>query len=548
MCVTPKPSTPAHSVGRFRKTVPASEQRAKLVQERLAFQAKMQAAGAAQVWQNFSGRIAAVLSGGGARGAYEVGALLAFQDAGLPTHILAGSSVGSINAASYAAHSRTTVGNAESLLASWSDLSPDAVGIEWTNYAWMLTGLIAATAGFVNLIRHALHSRGLILKLHDPALTWLFLGLAGVVVLVFYDQLPYLGYVIRSLMQKNRPKPDRRKAAKSALANVIVWSFVLIIFHSLYIGMALGDLFHYDPKIAALTFGGLIALVVLGARLRTRLNRQIFWLLRLPLRTGLFANFERSRFLRRRISIRSLRASPIRAVFTATDLESGTASFFSNTPREELASDPGVDTRFAFEEVVVPEDLMSAVVASSAIPIVYQPLKVGRRLYIDGAMVTNQPIRPAVRLGADVLFLVMMQPPTIPRSEVKTFIDVGLRSLEILMAQNLATDLKILSTVNAMCERAAAEFGLTPEEVEIDFGTRRYRYVKAFTIRPETALPGMSLDFGRENIRPAILRGYQDACLQVEAFLAYARRARFPNTRRLLRLTPGTPASLGSKR
>ena len=56
-------------------------------------------------------RIAVVLSGGGARGAYEAGALLAFQDAQVPTHILAATSVGSINAADYAARSQTLVGN-----------------------------------------------------------------------------------------------------------------------------------------------------------------------------------------------------------------------------------------------------------------------------------------------------------------------------------------------------------------------------------------------------------------------------------------------------
>src|SRR4051794_10994147 len=42
-------------------------------------------------------RIAVVLSGGGAHGAYEAGALLAFQDAEVPTHILAATSVGAIN-------------------------------------------------------------------------------------------------------------------------------------------------------------------------------------------------------------------------------------------------------------------------------------------------------------------------------------------------------------------------------------------------------------------------------------------------------------------
>ncbi|HLK51966.1 MAG TPA: patatin-like phospholipase family protein, partial [Candidatus Angelobacter sp.] len=44
-------------------------------------------------------RVGVVLSGGGARGAYEAGVLMAFQDAEVPTHVIAATSVGSINAA-----------------------------------------------------------------------------------------------------------------------------------------------------------------------------------------------------------------------------------------------------------------------------------------------------------------------------------------------------------------------------------------------------------------------------------------------------------------
>jgi len=58
---------------------------------------------AEQLWARHSRRVGVVLSGGGARGAYEAGVLLAFQDAKLPTHVIAATSVGSINAAFYAA-------------------------------------------------------------------------------------------------------------------------------------------------------------------------------------------------------------------------------------------------------------------------------------------------------------------------------------------------------------------------------------------------------------------------------------------------------------
>src|SRR5579864_8881355 len=116
-----------------------------LEQTRAEFRGRLQRRTQASGWPlaHFPGRIAVVLSGGGARGAYEAGALLAFQDAAVPTHILAATSVGSVNAASYAAHSSTFVGNAESLVESWSQVTPPAMGIDWSRYILMLAGFVA---------------------------------------------------------------------------------------------------------------------------------------------------------------------------------------------------------------------------------------------------------------------------------------------------------------------------------------------------------------------------------------------------------------------
>lgn len=506
----------------------STDAKAQLREARAALRATIEQAGAERVWQAFSGRIAAVLSGGGARGAYEAGVLLAFQDARLPTHIITATSVGSINAASYAAHSDTLVGNAESLAESWFDLTPPVVGIEWTRYVWMLAGLVAASAGFGNLIGLAFLSRGFTLSLHDPALTWFALGLAGTAVLLLYDRLPYVGYIARNFFRKTSWKPDRRKAAFSIAANLIVWSFLVLVIHSLGLG----------AKQVALGIGGLVLLLALYYLLRTPVGTFLHRLLRLPLRAGLFANFERGRLLRQRISNDRLRGSPIRVVFTATDLEAGVVRFFCNQPAGQLASDRGADARFVAQELTTTEDLIRAVIASSALPIVYEPITLAGRLYADGGIVANQPIRPAIRLGADVLFLVMMQSPSGHRGEVRTFLDVGLRALDILMLQNLLTDLKILTGVNAVCERAAAELSIRPEEVEVDLGTRRYRYVKAFTICPATPVAGTVLDFGAEATGLAILQGYRDACAQIETFLAYARQSRFGQPRRLLRFAP----------
>lgn len=515
----------------------ALEAKSQLIEIRTSFRAQMEQAGASEVWRRFSGTIGVVLPGGGARGAYEAGVLLAFQDAALPTHLITATSVGSINAAGFAAHSETLIGNAEPLINTWFDLNPTAVGIEWTRYAWVLAGLIAASAGFGNLVRYELTLRGFALHLHDPALTWFALGLAGTAVLLFYDHLPYLAYIIRNVFHRTSWEPDRRKAALSLLGNLVVWGFVGLAIHSVHVHARFKEFSRSHPvaTVAAIIVTGLLA--VLRYVLRDPLSLWLHRFLRLPLRAGLFANFERGRLLRKRISAERLRASPIRVVFTVTDLEAGAVRYFSNARPDLLAVAPGADARFVAEEVSTPDDLLRAVIASSALPIIYEPIALGGKLYTDGAIAT-QPLRPAIRLGADVLFVVIMDPPQSPRSETKTFVDIGLRSLDILMSQNLVNDLRIFRDINAACERAAAENSVRPEEVEMDLGTRRFRYLKVFMIRPETPLPGTVLEFASSAIGADILRGYRDACAQIESFLAYARQNNFGQPKRILRFAP----------
>jgi len=511
------------------RPVPGTTTSEQLAHARAEFRARLERESALEAWKGFRGRIAIALCGGGTRGAYQAGALLAFQDAQLPSHIIAATSVGSINAAGYAGNSDTLVGNAEEVVHHWLELTPTLVGIEWTRFAWMLGGLIAFWAGAGNLLYVVLsqHGYALALALHHPRLTWSLLGLAGLAVLLLYDQLPYVTFVARSLLTGRVRKIQRRKAVLSVLANSVVLGFLLAMLAELdFVGHFLA-LVRLYPAVAA----GLVLLVagllVMRKWWRMPLSGLMHKLLRLPLRPGLFPNYERARFIRERLDEKKLRASPMRVIFSATDLESGDPVFFSNTPAERLAAEPGADAEFIRSLVVETPDLVGAVVASSALPLAFEPMVLHGRLNADGGLCANQPLRPAVRLGADVVFLVMMDAMRGKRKTLKTFVDVGLSAVDILMRQTLVNDLRIASHFNTTCERAAQKAGLHPEEIEIVLGTRRYRYIKAFPICPEESLPGSALDFNEERTRQAILQGYLDARAQILAFLAYARDSRF---------------------
>ncbi len=496
----------------------------------------MAQAGAARVFAGFGGRVGVVLSGGGARGAYEAGALLAFQDAELPTHLVTATSIGAINAASFVAYGKGLVGNAERLIVNWRALTPGVLGIEWTRYGWMLVGLIACSAGIGNLLAYLATLIGIDIHLHSPAAAWIALALGGASLLLFYPQLPYLHFVIRRWLARDRWEPDRPRLRASLIANVLVAGFVLVFAFSLHLHTTLTTLLVRSPLVL---LGIIVALALLRIWQRRigagKLSRMWERLLRIPLTPGLFKNFERMRYMRTEIPTAPIAASPIRLVITATDIKAGRPRYFTNAAPADLGADPGVDRDFVAREVVQAEDILPAVIASSALPIAFEPLWVDGRLLADGAIVGNQPIRPALRLGADVLFIVLLTPPrTAAPASGNTFVDVGIRALDILIHQNLRVDLQTAQEVNDLCENTARQVGLAPESIIISLGRRRFRYVRVFTIRPAGPLHAGILDFGNRATGDMLLQGYRDAATQIREFLAYAPETRFGGPRRVL--------------
>ena len=491
----------------------------------------------------FSSRNGVVLSGGGARGAYEAGVLMAFQDAQVPTHIITATSVGSINAASYAAEADGLIGRAEPLVNAWLELTPATLGIDWSRYIFLLTGLIAASAGIGNFLWQWMKERGIYLHAHHPKVTWLALAAAGGTILLFSDKLSYIGYVLLNYFRKRRWEPDRRKAWISLGGNLLVWGFVIVflVFTHIHLPVNGGHIYEFRAPwlvpVALLLGWGLYKL------LQNQLSKLSHLFLRMPLRTGLFPNFDRIKFLRARIPQKKLKRSRIRVIMTATDLTCGAARYFSNKPVEVLARDPGVSEEFIRREVEKPQDLVLAAVASSAYTFAYEAVEMDGRLWTDGGIVTNQPVLPALRLGADVLFLVLIAPlkGDDQTGQVKTFLDVGVHAVDILISKNFKSDVAMLTNVNRLCTMYAAEMGVKPEQLELEIGKQTYRYVKFFNIAPEESLPAGALDFDAEIVRPVIVQGYRDACKTIEEYLQYeiARPAR--ESRRVVALAAERP-------
>ncbi|HVI78747.1 MAG TPA: patatin-like phospholipase family protein [Candidatus Acidoferrum sp.] len=461
------------------------------------------------------------MSGGGARGAYEAGVLLALQDAGVPTHILTSSSIGAINAASYAGHGRGYVGNAEPLVQGWLQLTPATVGIDWSRYIIVVAGLIAATAGFGNAFADLLHRFGIFIRQDTPLFTWLLLGVAGTTVLYSYTEFSYLFYVLLRAFRRQRWTANKRKVTSSLIANLVVLGFAVWLMMSTHIEFRAVRVFRFSVDTYLWTTAGAVAVLMIWWLFRDRISRLSQKILKSPLDSGLFQNYDRTRFLKERIHQRRLRRSPIRVVMTAAELYTGREKYFVNKRLEELQNDPGADATFIHTHFEYAHDLMRAVVASSAFPMAYEPVKMHGGLWSDGGLVAKQPIIPAIRLGADVVFLIAVEAEKEVVPKIKTFLDVGMRAFDILMSRNVKSDLRVLESVNQICETYAAKVGCRPEQLALEIGDRHYRYLRAFTVRPATPLAATLLDFDGRIVRPAIEQGYRDGTVAVHAFIEY---------------------------
>ncbi len=88
--------------------------------------------------------LAFVLSGGGARGALQVGALRALLEAGIQPDLLVGTSIGAANAAYLAVHGFTQAG-LESLMATWHEAA--AANLVSANALWLTARFLFNRAG-----------------------------------------------------------------------------------------------------------------------------------------------------------------------------------------------------------------------------------------------------------------------------------------------------------------------------------------------------------------------------------------------------------------
>lgn len=442
-------------------------------------------------------RPALVLSGGGAMGAYAVGVLQTLEAAGVRPAILTGVSVGAITAVAWTADDFRT----GPLTRVWSKLTASGIGLHWNAMALRLFGAFVMTLGVIEAVLTLAGSSELsvarLVRRSDgdgvtstilDMLMWLLVGVIGWgVTRVSRDADEWL-----------------HRVGSSADPGLVQ--------RALGMALVLGVTVHLATWITGAPwphrFSATLLLVLAAVWSVNRAGPFGTWarglLLRLLPETGgrgVWRGGGRRRLLERLVAQgdpRRLVSEDPHLILLAVALDSGRLAHFTNWASPTAEFKAHIE-RYLGEVVPLqkPEELILAAVASSAIPVVFEPVSIRGRSFVDAGGFTNQPIHAVMADGADAVIVVLVSPrhgPRPPERELHVG-DVMGRVLELADWRDLQSEL----------------LGLPPEWLESGSPAR------LVVIQPEAALTGGLLGFDTAYAAELMRLGAEDAWQALDA-------------------------------
>lgn len=436
-----------------------------------------------------------VLAGGGALGAYEVGVLKVLTEIGLEPAVVAGTSAGAINAVGWVAHGFRTA----ALERTWMRVRPTTIGMRWGTIALRGAGGLITGIGLLLAILTLLGSPEITLSRRF----WGANAERHETISVVLDSLAWgmvatIGWLASKL---SRPAETWLAAFEGAVDPVRVsrWLGLAIIAGGLIHLVTWGSGVPWPHRFSAtLLIASALAWLATrpgagGERLRALIAR---WLPETRGR-GLWGDAARKQLIQK--LVRSGDSSLLTEgntllVMTALALDTGRIAHFYAGP------EPGPDFEERVERglgdpirLVSPAHVIAAAVASSAIPLAFEPVRIGGRDFVDAGQFSNQPLAAVHAARADAAIVVLLapidEPP--PAQENEHLLALGARLIEIGHWRSLQQELREL-----------------PDEWNASRGHHPSRVV---VVAPPKPLPGSLIGFDPARSAQLIEFGERDA-------------------------------------
>lgn len=95
-------------------------------------------------------------------------------------------------------------------------------------------------------------------------------------------------------------------------------------------------------------------------------------------------------------------------------------------------------------EILDSGPLFQAVMASSALPLVFQPVEIDGQLYVDGGLLENMPIRPLVYADVDLIIGVNVMPLVdAPNKSVQSVFGIATRCFDLSIQANTRPNVEL---------------------------------------------------------------------------------------------------------
>ena len=199
--------------------------------------------------------------------------------------------------------------------------------------------------------------------------------------------------------------------------------------------------------------------------------------------------------IRATVSLPRVRASSVALKVTATRWSKGTVRLFSNADFTDAIG-------------------AKVVLASAAIPGIFPPVVIDGEPYVDGGVVLNTPLKPAIDGGVNTIHVIYLDPDpaAIPLRRIGSTLDTAGRMFAISFGATIKRDLEIAARVNhgVHAEKAAAR-GESVRQEPLHTG-RKHRPLQIHLYNPQSDFGGAlgMLDFQRDRLTALIERGYLD--------------------------------------
>ncbi len=155
----------------------------------------------------------------------------------------------------------------------------------------------------------------------------------------------------------------------------------------------------------------------------------------------------------------------------------------------------------------ITQDDLNRLLASTAIPVYFNPTHIGDSTAVDGGLRNISPIREVLPYEPDRMIIIPTEPvgKDPGNTDVRDIFDIAFRSIDIMLNEIFNEDIDRFLTVNRLVQQAE-----TKNLVLTKSDGSSYQYIEPIMIDPKEPL-GDALNFDNNRIRDMIDRGRRRA-------------------------------------